>query len=461
MRRIATSCFLSIPLLVGCQAAQDFSMVRPLTYQDIQAHNNWVQLKKRIVKPKPFEGKPIQVSGIGRAKAVPNIAVITGLIETEAQADDEAVDKAAIIINKVQEVLEGQTAELNFTNISAVEKRDEDCQIHNVEVRTRYNEITLDNQYNANIKAQIERGVNTKVKPRKAKTRKTLKLCPVLETQAKIGFVVRIAPADNAAGVINMLTAAGVEKVDLFGYDFEDYDALYKEAAAKAVKDAKDKAELIANRAGTQLTDLTGFRVDPPDRTSRFGPQAMIITNHGNRNVAAGRYNNMDGAIINSGPNVDLVSIPAVYETVSETVVVQPASVEYVTIPPTYETVTETVTTQEASTELIVIPATAYSPARVEERVIPAVTKQVSRRVVKTPASTVERIIPAVTKQQTRRVVKTPARVEERIASQNEGASNALKLSLAGARTITVNAALTYRYKTPIDGTLPNPETSK
>ena len=36
--------------------------------------------------------------------------------------------------------------------------------------------------------------------------------------------------------------------------------------------------------------------------------------------------------------------------------------------------------------------------ARVVERVIPAVTKKVSRRVVKTPARTMEKVIPAVTK---------------------------------------------------------------
>ena len=46
------------------------------------------------------------------------------------------------------------------------------------------------------------------------------------------------------------------------------------------------------------------------------------------------------------------------FETVSETVVVQPASVEYVTLPPVYETYEETIAVQEASTELVSIPAT-------------------------------------------------------------------------------------------------------
>jgi len=81
---LAPSFLLSLPLLAGCKAAPDLTLVRPLTYQDIQAHNNWVQIKKRSVKPKPFEGTPIQVSGIGRVKVTPNIAVITGTIETKA-----------------------------------------------------------------------------------------------------------------------------------------------------------------------------------------------------------------------------------------------------------------------------------------------------------------------------------------------------------------------------------------
>jgi len=344
--------------------------------------------------------------------------------------------------------LKDHDAELNFTRVSAFEKRDEACQAHNVEARNRHAEIVADNRYNANIKSQIERGINTKSKPRDAKERIASKLCPVLETRGDIGFVVRVAPASVAPDVINQLTEAGVEKVDLYGYDFQDYDALYKEAAAKAVTDARTKAELIARRAGTQLTDIKDFTVTPPERTSRFGPQAMVISNHGNRTVPSRRYGSGGGAVINSGPMVDYDVIPAVWETVQEAVVAQEASTELVTIPAVYETVTETVVVQPATI--------AYDGA-----VIPAVTKERQRRVVKRPASTMERVIPAVTKMETRRVLKTPARTVERMAPPDKNSSNALKMSLAGARTITVKASLTYRYKTPIDGTLPKTELSK
>ena len=109
-----------------------------------------------------------------------------------------------------------------------------------------------------------------------------------------------------------------------------------------------------------------------------------------------------------SGPEkiggLTLEEVPGT-ESITETVVVQPASVEYVQTPPVYETVIETVVVQEASTELVTIPptynpdGTVATPAQTIERAIPSVTKQETRRVVKTPASTIERAVPAITKQ--------------------------------------------------------------
>lgn len=418
----------------------------------MREHNNWANRKKSEVKPKPFQGPPLTVSGTGRVKATPQIAVITGMIKTKADADDVAVNDAADIINAVQAALKDSDADLNFTRLGASENRDEDCQKHNLEVINRHYEILSDNRYNLNIKQQRERGVNTSAKPRAPKSRMTSKLCPVLETEAYIGFALRVQPAGKAAQIIKALIDAGVDTVDLFGYDYADYDALYKEAAGKAVKDARGKAQMIARRAGTDLVEITQFTVDAPERTSRFGPQAMVITHHGNRNVAAGQYNSEDTVVL-TPQSVDYVTIPPVFETVTETVVVQEASTELVTIPATYQTVQETVVVQPQ-----------YD--RGDGTIEPAITKQITRRVVKTPARIQERAIPAVTKQETRRVIKTPASTLERIVpavtgESADGSTNALKMSLAGARTITVNASLTYSYTTPIDGTLPKTETSK
>ena len=169
--------------------------------------------------------------------------------------------------------------------------------------------------------------------------------------------------------------------------------------------------------------------------------------------------------IVTKEASTELVTIPPSYETVTEIVVVKPQSVEYVDIPAEYEwvegeiegstteyitapseyrTIQEAVVVQEASTELVTIPpvynpdGTILTPASTQERVIPAVTKMQTRRVIERAGGTIERVVPyeikdgktrvpvkpakiiekvapAVTKEVKRRVIKTPASTQERV----------------------------------------------
>lgn len=91
----------------------------------------------------------------------------------------------------------------------------------------------------------------------------------------------------------------------------------------------------------------------------------------------------------------------------------------FVTLPAEYETVTETVIVEAAKTKYY-LSDTIYNsegrvvtPRRVKRWLIPAVTEERERRVVKTPERTVERIIPLDKRKGYRRVVKTPARTVE------------------------------------------------
>jgi len=76
--------------------------------------------------------------------------------------------------------------------------------------------------------------------------------------------------------------------------------------------------------------------------------------------------------------------LPATYETVAETVVVQEAGTELVTIPATFETVTETVVVQEASTDLVTIPATYETVTDVVVVTPQSVVFQLSMRHIQT-----------------------------------------------------------------------------
>ena len=107
---------------------------------------------------------------------------------------------------------------------------------------------------------------------------------------------------------------------------------------------------------------------------------------------------------------------PAKYETYidnSSCDALAKNTTEWVTIPAVFETITETVIVQKAYTDVKVSPP-AYktdgsieTAAKAELIEIPAVTKQVTRRVIITPARQVKRLIPNMCHPNTaRRLVK-------------------------------------------------------
>ena len=244
--------------------------------------------------------------------------------------------------------------------------------------------------------------------------------------------------------------------------DSTKIEAENRKLEAKFRQRRDQQAALMAN-VPAQLQNRPTIRIgEGAVRTS------STMTQHPNGYVleeVPAEYKTELQTIVTKEASVELVKTPPTFETVTETMVVTPASVEYETVPAEYEwvegeiegstvdyitppaqyeTIQETVVTQEASTELVSIPpiynpdGTIAVPASTQERVIPSVTKMVTRRVIKTPAATVERVVPyeikdgktrvpvkpaktveravpAVTKQVQRRVIKTPASTQERI----------------------------------------------
>ena len=406
----------------GPHASLDEEDISPIDQQKMAAFNAWLAEQKSEEPMNAFKPRPMSVSGVGRVKAAPDIAVITGTIKTKADQDDVAIDEAADIINAVQTAVKGQDVDFSFTQIRTSESRDPDCLARNVKANARYSAILRDNQYNANRQRQLEQGRDIKTKPRAPQNRLPRVVCPVTHIEATLSFAARVKPSAQAGNIINDLTAAGVNKVDLFGYDFSDYDALYKEASTKAVLDAKRKAELVAKTAGTQLTEIVSFAVDRPQRTARFGPQAMTITNHQNRNVAAGNYS-QDQVVVTGARTYTPQSSYTGATTSSYSQIPQPAPVA------SYSSFS------------------GYDGSSGSNNGQFTVFNGVSNQVVQSTNTIVNQTGEILTR------VQVPTQT-----SQNTARNNALKMSLqAGQRTITVNARLNYLYKTPIDGTVPPP----
>ena len=108
--------------------------------------------------------------------------------------------------------------------------------------------------------------------------------------------------------------------------------------------------------------------------------------------------------------------IPAKYITVSKSKVdVEDQPLEWVTIPAVFETITETEIVQDGYTDLNITPAifaqdgSVVETAKLAMKEVPAIRKQVSRRVVKIPARRVQRqAAPLCNLPQIRRELVTP-----------------------------------------------------
>lgn len=186
--------------------------------------------------------------------------------------------------------------------------------------------------------------------------------------------------------------------------------------------------------------------------------------------------------VVDREATYELKLIPATYETVTEQRLLKEASTVYKTVPPVYETVTETIIVEPEREESIVVPATyetyservlvreAYTTwkkgdglygrdlanatgetiatatgellCRVE---VPAEYETVTKTRLLTPEATEVRVIPAVTKTVTKEVVVEPARViEETIPAEYETVSRQQLVSESVEERIEIPAT----YKT-------------
>lgn len=200
-------------------------------------------------------------------------------------------------------------------------------------------------------------------------------------------------------------------------------------------------------------------------------------------------------------------SVPATYETVTETIIIEPERQESVVVPAQYENYTEQVLVREAYTtwkkgdglygrdragaaaggdtialatgELLCrveVPAEyetvtrtrLVSPETTEVRVIPAVTKTVTKEVVVEPARVLEETIPAEYETVTRQQLVTEAfeeridipatykSVEKRVVTNSGGLEWRQVLCETNATTQTIRdiqSALTAAgYNVPVDG---------
>ena len=132
----------------------------------------------------------------------------------------------------------------------------------------------------------------------------------------------------------------------------------------------------------------------------------------------------LDAVTLGHPADTSLIHTPAEYEWIrdeSEDLTGEPTMVsELITIPAKYMTITETVVVKPEHTGYYLTDATytAYgsiiTPKTVKQKVIPAEVRQEERRVMKTPERLIHRMVPLERRKGYRRVVKTPSSFNDR-----------------------------------------------
>lgn len=124
--------------------------------------------------------------------------------------------------------------------------------------------------------------------------------------------------------------------------------------------------------------------------------------------------NDTSNKIMDLGNGLVLEIIPATYETIADNTRCEIPSIEWVVIPATFENVTETEIVQPGYTDVDISPpvynydGSIQLSAKAKVKETPAVTKQVTRRKVKTQAQVVQRTVPRMCTPQYRRKLLKP-----------------------------------------------------
>lgn len=172
----------------------------------------------------------VSFSGEGKITAKPDIAVISFAIVTEFPTSKAAQDANSKKSNQVTDFLKKQ----------GIEDKDIKTSSYNIYPQYSYpvpmpQGISLDSPtyYNPNPK--------------------------ITGYQVNQSFKVKIRNLDKASGVLDGLVSAGANQVNNLGFQIDEPEKLKAEARAKAIADAKKKADELRSQLGIRLGHIVNF----------------------------------------------------------------------------------------------------------------------------------------------------------------------------------------------------------
>ena len=205
----------------------------------------------------------IWVSGEGKVKANPDIAILGLGVEVQQKTVAEAQRQAAEAMSKVMKVLSGR----------GVADKDIQTTQYNIYPVKRWDD-----------KGQVE---------------------ILLGYRVSNMVQVKIRKIEDAGGIIDAVASAGGDaiRINSIGFSIDDPTNYYKQAREKAVKDAMDKAKQIASTSGTKLGKVLYIT-----ETGAYIPQPIV------RNFLKAEAVSAPETPISGGELEILVNIQMVYD---------------------------------------------------------------------------------------------------------------------------------------------------
>ncbi|MBU1045643.1 SIMPL domain-containing protein [Patescibacteria group bacterium] len=167
----------------------------------------------------------ITVSGTGEIYAKPDLAITSFTVKTEAKAVEEAIADNTEKMNAIVEAMKGAGIE------------DKDLKTTDFNIYPRY-------EYRADYSVEY---------------------WPKPEKRVLVGYEVsqslevKIRDMVKIGDIIQKAVDAGANQAGELQFTFDDPDGLKNQAREEAIKEAKEKAGLLAKQLGVKLTKITNF----------------------------------------------------------------------------------------------------------------------------------------------------------------------------------------------------------
>lgn len=180
----------------------------------------------------------ISVQGMGEVFATPDIASFSFTVQAQEADATSAQNKAS----------ESMDAILAYLNEMGVEEKDVKTSYYNLNPRYEYDEVVC-----------TQWGCPPRGEPR------------IIGYQVSQNVTVKVRDTEKAGEIVSGVGDKGAQNVSGLSFTIDDEEVLKSEAREKAIADAKEKAQVLADNLGVKIVRMNGYWEDEGGYPKYYG----------------------------------------------------------------------------------------------------------------------------------------------------------------------------------------------